>query len=144
MAFGITAPVPYRWALAGIAATLLALLGSSMVCSKRPVEQPSPLPYEVRGDRLIVNAYLISRGDPMPDCGVFAAESEMTFTDEFADSATRTVIVPCAEMPRPMYSADAGNAPVLEVGQLYRLELVSAGIDRWRAVRIDLIDRRVE
>jgi hypothetical protein len=144
MAFGITAPVPYRWLAAGIVAMLVALLVSSMICSKHPIMPPSPTPPELRGDRLIVNAYLVSRGDPMPDCGTLAVSNEMIFTDEYADSATRSVLVPCAELPRPMYSSDAGNAPVLEVGHLYRLELVPAGVDRWRAARIDLISRLLD
>ena len=140
MAFGITAPVPYRWLLAASIVIVAALVLPRMTCSKRPTAvQP-----ELRGDRLIVNAYLVSRGDPMPDCGQFAGASEMIFTDEYADSATRTVLVPCAELPRPMYSRDAGDAPVLEVGALYRLELVPASTIRWRAERIDLISRQLD
>lgn len=54
--------------------------------------------------------------------------------------------IPCAEMPRPMYSRSAGNAGELEVGHTYCLELTRAGDDHpsknddvWRAERIDVV-----
>ena len=64
-----------------------------------------------------------------------------------ADSATLRVLVPCAEMPRPMYSPTAGNAPRLREQARYRLELSGLVDDDragkndslWRAHQIDLV-----
>lgn len=134
MAHGITAP--YRWLLAGLVASLA-------VVALRPAPRIT-VRYHLPEYTEHVDAYLISRGTPMPDCGHFAFDTEMTFTDLFADSATRPVRVPCAEMPRPMYDHDAGNAPVLEVGGLYRLELTPTPSGVWLASRIDLLSRPLE
>src|SRR5450432_755688 len=80
--------------------------------AQRPAAQPSPKPSPL-SDRHMVVADLISRGSAMPDCGSFVLETTMVFTDINADSATLRVLVPCAEMSRPMYSSNAGDAPML-------------------------------
>ena len=98
-------------------------------------------------DHRTVTADLLSLGPRMPDCGDLLAETPMVFTDVYADNATLRVLVPCAEMPRPMYSPSAGNAPVLREQARYRLELSGPIADDpagkndalWRADRIDVV-----
>lgn len=93
-----------------------------------------------------VVADLLSRGPALAHCGTLLVETPMVFVDMNADSATLRVLVPCAEMPRPMYSSSAGDAPVLQVQTRYRLELSGpvpgdlAGKNDalWRADRIDV------
>jgi hypothetical protein len=106
-----------------------------------PTNPSPPVP-----DRRVVIADLLSRGSAMPDCGTFSFETTMVFTDVYADSATMRVLIPCAEMTRPMYSATAGNAPKLQEHARYRLELSGPVADPagkndalWRADRIDLV-----
>ncbi len=113
------------------------------------VPPPASAPSLV-SDRRVVTADLLSRGTAMPDCGDLLFETTMVFTDITADSATLRVLVPCAEMPRPMYSSTAGNAPTLRVHARYRLELSgpvaedTAGKNDslWRADRIDVVQSR--
>jgi hypothetical protein len=95
-------------------------------------------------ERRVVTATLVSWPNAFASCGRLLIETAMAFADVHADSATLRVLVPCAEMPRAMYSRSAGNAGVLEVGHTYRLELTGpmddhAGKndDAWRAERID-------
>ncbi len=110
-----------------------------------PMAEPAPESTPALGpDRRVVIADLLSR-DSMPDCGTFMFETPMVFVDIVADSATLQVLVPCAELARPRYSATAGNAPVLQTQHRYRLEL-SGSITGdathdvvWRADRIDLV-----
>jgi hypothetical protein len=111
------------------------------------VPQPiTALPQIGEVHRTVV-ADLLSRGPALADCGTLFVETPMVFTDVYADSATLRVLVPCAEMPRPMYSSSAGNAPVLQVQTRYRLELSGpvpgdrAGKNDalWRADRIDVV-----
>ena len=138
---GGEAPDPQRYAVATpiVALTLVAVFAFMDVYRwRRGVEFINEL-------FSVVRAMLVSRGDRMPDCGNGAFETVMVFTAEFADSATFRAAVPCAEMPRPMYSPAAGNAPVLELNALYRLELSPVTDERsakndqlWRADRIDV------
>lgn len=110
------------------------------------VPPPNAAPAPV-SDRRVVIADLRSLGSPMPDCGSSLFETTMVFTDIYADSATLRVLVPCAEMPRPMYSSTAGNAPKLRELARYRLELsgplandlAGKNDSLWRADRIDLV-----
>src|SRR5262249_43203616 len=92
----------------------------------------------------VIEAMLISRPDAVAGCGHFLIETPMVFADhDLADDQRQfRVLVPCAEMSRPVYSHDAGDAPVLQVGKTYLLELQPvAGDVPWRAVRIDLAPR---
>jgi hypothetical protein len=127
-------PLPWR----GLAILLLAT-AAAMVAWRPTAPPPEPVTAvfdPIDQAAVVVRAYLVARGSAA-DCGFGLWSTRMIFTDEYADSATRTVLVPCAELPRPQYSATAGDAPVLEIGTLYRLEL-SGGPDVWTAERIDI------
>jgi hypothetical protein len=110
---------------------------------------PAPPTVALPAPRVVV-ADLLSRGASMPGCGTFLVETTMVFSDITADNATLRVLVPCAELARPMYGAAAGNAPVLVEGTRYRLELSAAVVDDtagkndplWRADRIDTVPAR--
>lgn len=142
-------------ALAGtFAGSLLGLPAPSfeatVYCGYPGLEEPpalSDLP-QAGPERRTVVAYLLSRGPALAGCGVLLIETPMVFVDVNADSATLRVLVPCAEMPRTMYSSSAGNAPVLQEHTRYRLELSGPVLgDRagkndslWRADRIDVVE----
>jgi len=141
-------------ALAGtFASSLLGRPAPSFEATMYPaVEEPTaPSAWPQAGpERRTVVAELIFRDPVVAHCGIFLVETPMVFADVNADSATLRVLVPCAEMPRPMYSSSAGNAPVLQVQTRYRLELSGpvpgdrAGKNDalWRADRIDVVERR--
>jgi hypothetical protein len=161
----IAAPLETRWLLAavvGFAGVLAFYLVQSpesppepeFICTipdvelTRRIAVPQPNnPQPSISDRRVVIADLLSRGSAMPDCGTFFFESTMVFTNIYADSATLRVLVPCAEMPRPMYSSAAGDAPKLREQARYRLVLSGPVADDpagkndllWRADRIDLV-----
>ena len=111
------------------------------------LSQHLAVPAAPASERRVVVADLLSRGSAMPDCGDLQFETTMVFTDIYADSATLRVLVPCAEMPRPMYSPTAGDAPRLKEQARYRLELSGPVADDtagkndslWHADRIDFV-----
>jgi hypothetical protein len=139
-----------RWILAATAGFVGAL-----ACIPHHASPPRPqqflcrLPAVELPARHVVIADLLSRGSHRPDCGTFEFDTTMVFTDIAADNATLRVLVPCAELPRPMYSPTAGDAPVLQPHARYRLEL-SGPIDdqagkndeAWRVQRIDVVQDR--
>ena len=120
---------------------LIAQLGvvPALVAADRP-EPPPPLYVCVQMEPPYreITASLVTR-QRYPDCGDMLVENPLEFADITADNATIRVLVPCAEMPRSMYSRDAGDAPVLEVGRVYRLRLMRTASGEWRAERIDLV-----
>lgn len=160
--------LPRRWVLAaavGLAAALAFHLVQRLELPREPelicvipdvdltqrYPAPSPMP-----DRRVVIADLLSVGSTMPDCGTSMFETTMVFTETamvFTDTGgprsalNWRVLVPCAEMPRPMYSPTAGDAPRLQERARYRLELsrhLPDDSDRknaslWRADRIDVV-----
>jgi hypothetical protein len=125
---------------------LICVIPDVELSQRFAVPPPNAAPAPV-SDRRVVIADLLSLGSPMPDCGSSLFETTMVFTDITADSATLRVLVPCAEMPRSMYSRTAGDAPKLREHARYRLELSGpVANDRagrndslWRAERIDLV-----
>ena len=134
---------------------LVAAVGFAGALAFHLVQRAEPEPeltcvipdVELSSDRRVVVADLLSRGSAMPDCGDLQFETTMVFTDLYADSATLRVLVPCAEMPRPMYSPTAGDAPRLKEQARYRLELSGPVADDtagkndslWHADRIDFV-----
>jgi hypothetical protein len=126
----------WRWLLVA----QLALIAALIVAANRPepLIAPAPVCIDVISPYREVTATLVTR-QRYPDCGYMLVETPLEFTDLAADNATIRVLVPCAEMPRAMYSRDAGDAPVLEVGRVYRLYLTRNADGMWRAERIDLV-----
>ena len=92
-----------------------------------------------------VEAVLIDRPSVVAGCGTMIFETTMVFHPlKSTGAGDLRVLVPCAEMTRPMYSDDAGNAGILHLHHRYMLSLIEAldaadgKNDRlWRAVRID-------
>jgi hypothetical protein len=125
----------WRWILVAQLGVVPALLAAD-----RPQPpQPDYICIDIKApEHLTITASLVSR-ERYPDCGDMLVETPMQFADIVADNATIRVMVPCAEMPRSMYSRDAGDAPVLEVGRVYRLGLLRNAGGEWRAERIDLV-----
>ncbi|HTJ41535.1 MAG TPA: hypothetical protein VL463_05540 [Kofleriaceae bacterium] len=115
-----------------------------------PPGDPYPRPpVTARGEPAIpgqlVEAVLIDRPSVVAGCGTMIFETTMVFHPlESTGAGDLRVLVPCAEMTRPMYSDDAGNAGILHLRHRYMLSLIEAldaadgKNDRlWRAVRID-------
>jgi len=126
-----------RWLIVA----LLAATGTLIFADRAAPPDPTvvcalPARYVQPGQRKVI-ATLVARPDAVAGCGTLLIETPMEFADITADNATIRVLVPCAEMPRPMYSRTAGTAPVLERGELYRLVLSGPIDGAWRAERID-------
>jgi hypothetical protein len=152
-----------RWLLASTiacAGTLACRLLQSPESLPEPeftcvqVSAPAPPPAVVTpasADHRVVVADLLSHGPVMPGCGTHLVDTTMVFTDVYNYRSRALmilrVLVPCAEMSRPMYSPTAGDAGILREGTRYRLELsgpVTEDLDGkndplWRADRIDLV-----
>ena len=126
----------WRWILVAQLGVVPALLLAAD--RPEPIQQPPYNCVQVESPYREITASLVTR-QRYPDCGVFLVESPMEFTDLTADNATIRVLVPCAEMPRAMMGPNAGDAPVLEVGRVYRLGLMRTATGEWRAERIDLV-----
>jgi hypothetical protein len=125
----------WRWLLVAQLGVVPALLAADR---PEPIAEPDYICVMPDSPYREITASLVTR-QRYPDCGHYLVESPMEFADVTADNATIRVLVPCAEMPRAMYSHDAGDAPVLEVGRLYRLRLMRNAVGEWRAERIDLV-----
>jgi hypothetical protein len=104
--------------------------------------RPRPVTAKLRRP---IEAVLVERDDVIPGCGTFLFETTMVFHPvRSTGGGDLRVRVPCAEMPRPMYSAGAGNAGILRRHHRYLLWLeVATDVPDgkndhvWRAIRID-------
>src|SRR5205823_511796 len=77
-----------------------------------PPGDPYPRPDLIPADKraFVVDAVLVAEPRTMPDCGTFVADSLMLFHPVRSNGADLRVLVPCAEMTRPQFSRDAGDA----------------------------------
>lgn len=91
-----------------------------------------------------VEAVLVAEPRAIGGCGDMLIDTQMLFHPVNSNGGDLRVLVPCAEMTRPMFSRDAGNAGILQLNADYRLFLVPAtdvpdgkNDTLWRAARID-------
>ena len=125
----------WRWLLVAQLGIVPALLAADR---PEPIAEPDYICVMPESPYREITASLVTR-QRYPDCGDLLVESPLEFAEVSADNATIRVLVPCAEMPRAMYSPDAGDAPVLEVGRVYHLRVMRTANGEWRAERIDLV-----
>lgn len=113
---------------------IAALLSISMVdiAETRAEKRPEPID-GIRGVLLDDNSG--------PDaCGVMEVWTILHFdvsadpkkpSGTAVDAKRLPIAIPCAGMPRPMYSKTAGNAGKVTKGKAYRLTLAAPGPGKW-------------
>jgi hypothetical protein len=91
-----------------------------------------------------VDAVLVAEPRSIGGCGDMLVDTQMLFHPVHSNGGDLRVLVPCAEMPRAMFSKDAGNAGAVQLNGEYKLFLVPAtdvpdgkNDTLWRAARID-------